>query len=389
RGETTEAGPPLGRLVVGSWDELRRMTVALRSRWPRLAPSIAAAIAPYLPAGRSIPPITVRFHLGGQWDGRTFGEVYVNLSFFQARGPDSLEGLDALLVHEVFHQAQADLLPGVEDYSSPQSCLFYAFLRIEQEGIARHLEYRYLREHAPDTSLDRTNFEKYRDGLRHAAENAGMLGQLLEAASHHDLRRARLLIDEGFTAGGPLYAVGHSMALRIDRRLGAGALRGTVATGPIAFFRTYAAAVRAGGEPTILPAGTMRAVEEVARGYGRHSIEATHLRRRGLRLIEEGRLEKAVAALRRACRLDPSDAVSAYNLACARALQGRSRAALHWLERSVGRGFDDARLLRTDPDLDTVRDDDGFRRLLLRMIRPAGGATRSPPPGDGSEEIGP
>ena len=96
------------------------------------------------------------------------------------------------------------------------------------------------------------------------------------------------------------------------------------------------------------------------------------------------KLLKAIAALGEAVRLDASDAVSAYNLACAHALQaerqgalpwrptdldryvreGSRRKALRWLDEALRRGFDDFKLVRVDPDLSSLRDEPGFRAIL-------------------------
>jgi hypothetical protein len=380
-GEASDAPGVLGKIDIGPWDLPRRMVRAIRERQQDLLERVGRAVAAGLPSGPEIPPLTIYFHLGGAWDGRTWGASYINLTFFQARGIDSLPALDALLVHELFHQAQAALLAGVEDYSSPQSLLFTALLRIQQEGIARHLEHVYLRRNVPEAALDRTNFQKYQDGLRHAAEHAGLLGEIEAAAARGDLPRARALVDQGFTAGGPLYAVGHSMARMIDRRLGSAALASTVGRGPIIFFRTYLEAARGGGQPSILPAVVAARLDGLQRGYGGAWIAAARGRREGLRLLRLGRPSEAVPPLRRSVRIDGTDAVSAYNLACAYALSGREGAAMRWLERAIERGFRNHKLLATDPDLDALRGRPDFARLSGRVpAATGGGGKREPPP---------
>jgi hypothetical protein len=370
----------LGKIDIGPWDLPRRMVGAIRSRREVLLERVGRAVAAVLPPGREIPPLTVHFHFGGPWDGRTWGASYINLTFFQARGLESLPALDALLVHELFHQAHASLLAGVEDYGSPQSALFTALLRTQQEGIARHLEHRYLRAHVPEAALDRTNFQKYEDGLRHAREHARLLEEIDAAAARGDLDGSRGLVDQGLAAGGPLYAVGHAMARSIERRLGAAALASTVGEGPIAFFRAYLEAARREDQPSLLGEGFARRLEALERGYGGDWIAAARARREGLRLLRLGRPAEAVRPLRRAVRADATDAVSAYNLACAYALTGRGAAAMRWLERALARGFRNLKLLATDPDLESLRARPDFARL--RQRRPAAAAgTRRPAAG--------
>jgi len=54
----------------------------------------------------------------------------------------------------------------------------------------------------------------------------------------------------------------------------------------------------------------------------------------------------------------------AYNIACVEALSGRLEPALLWLEKALQRGFDDEYALRTNQELEGVRADGRFERLL-------------------------
>ena len=66
-------------------------------------------------------------------------------------------------------------------------------------------------------------------------------------------------------------------------------------------------------------------------------------------------------------RINPQDQLTLYNLACAYALSGRKSEALEALERSVEAGFLDHEHMEKDPDLQSLRDDSRFQRLLERM----------------------
>ncbi len=57
-------------------------------------------------------------------------------------------------------------------------------------------------------------------------------------------------------------------------------------------------------------------------------------------------------------------ATSAYNAACGLALQGNKEEALDWLETAVRGGFDKIEHLRNDPDLDGLRDEKRYKKLL-------------------------
>ena len=53
-----------------------------------------------------------------------------------------------------------------------------------------------------------------------------------------------------------------------------------------------------------------------------------------------------------------------YNLACLAALKGEKAGAMEWLEKAVKAGFKDRQWIRMDKDLDSLRDDEGYRKLL-------------------------
>lgn len=385
RGEPFPGAGSLGRLDVGPWGVLRDMIASLRSREGDLAESAMQQMAPYLPPGRPLPPMRVFFHLGGSWDGRSSDHVYINLTYFHERGVASQPGLDALLVHELYHLVQASLLGSSDDYSSRFSALFTIMMRIQREGTARHLEFLYLENRFPAGALDRTNYGKYRDGLHDAVRQAEVLEEILDRVEDGRRLEARRLTDIAANKGGPLYAIGHAMARAIDRNLGAAALGRAGAEGPVAFFNAYARAVEQAGESSILPA---RVAAEIAMldgsGYGKSWLAATRMRQVGTRALMREEFEQAIESLGEVVRLDPSDAVSAYNLACAHALRaerqgalpwrptdldryvlgGSRRKALRWLDEALRRGLDDVKLITVDPDLSSLRDDPGFGAIL-------------------------
>jgi tetratricopeptide (TPR) repeat protein len=56
--------------------------------------------------------------------------------------------------------------------------------------------------------------------------------------------------------------------------------------------------------------------------------------------------------------------ISAYNVACGYALSGKKDEAIDWLEICVKNGYNDFDHLRKDPDLDTLRDEKRYKKLL-------------------------
>ena len=380
-GGGTFAGPDvLGTLRGGDWSVLRRIVDRLREREAEIAGEAARAVGPYLPPGSVLPPLRVRYHLGGTWDGRTTDAVYVNLSVFHARGLESLPGIDALLIHELFHGAQGALLPGIDDWSSRQSALYTVLLRMQQEGIARRIESEWLRARPQPVPLDQDHLIKYDDGLRRAREYAAMLEAIVLKLNTRDREGARRLAQEGFRAGGPLYAVGHAMATAIEARGGAEALAETVGGGPLRFVRIYEHTLRP-GETSLLPGPLSPLVSDLEAGYGRDPVLASRLRRQGLTLLSQEKRDEAAGILGQAVALDPTDSTSAYNLACAEALLERPRRAMKWLKEAFARGFDNARHAATDQDLDTLHGRGDFKRLLEAHGRTAAPTEQEPPAG--------
>jgi len=60
----------------------------------------------------------------------------------------------------------------------------------------------------------------------------------------------------------------------------------------------------------------------------------------------------------------PLGAISAYNAACGYALAGNKEEALDWLEYSVKSGYNDFDHLREDADLDGLRNEKRYKKLL-------------------------
>jgi tetratricopeptide (TPR) repeat protein len=360
----TFPGPDvMGALRGGDWSVLRSIRDRLRERESEISAEAAQAVVPYLPRGAVLPPLVVRYHLGGSWDGRTTDAVYVNLTLFHARGLESLPGIDALLIHELFHRAQGALLPGIDDWSSRQSALYTVLLRMQQEGIARRIETEWLQARPQPVPLDQDHLIKYEDGLRRVREHAALLEAIAGKVTAGDREGARLLAQQGFRAGGPLYAVGDAMAAAIEARGGPPLLAETVGGGPLRFVQAYEKSLGPGQE-SLLPPNLLPLLRDLETGFGQDPVLASRLRRQGLTLLSQNKRDEAAGVLQQAVALDPSDSTSAYNLACAEALGDRPKRAMKWLKEAFARGFDNARHAATDQDLETLRERPDFKRLL-------------------------
>lgn len=69
----------------------------------------------------------------------------------------------------------------------------------------------------------------------------------------------------------------------------------------------------------------------------------------------------------RAIDLDPDYAPAYYNLACLCALRNKKRAAIHNLKKALEKGFDDRDLLLNDTELDNIRDEPAFMKLMKKQ----------------------
>jgi tetratricopeptide (TPR) repeat protein len=224
--------------------------------------------------------------------------------------------------------------------------------------------------------MDRTNLARYEDGLRRSRENAEVLARFQDALDARRMDQARLIASEGLLGGGPLYAVGQAMADTIEAQGGTAVLADAVVTGPLAFTQAY---LGAAGEQPLIPGRMIAAIGEMRNGYGRDPVLASRLRREGLQRLVDARPRDAIEVLKPAVSLDPTDAISAYNLACAWARLGREKKSLRWLADAFDRGFVDYKHAANDEDFLSLRSLPEFEALLrsrgLDYHPPAAGST--------------
>ena len=91
------------------------------------------------------------------------------------------------------------------------------------------------------------------------------------------------------------------------------------------------------------------------------------LQRQARREHLAGRYGEAARILEDVLDRSPDQPQAAYNLACALARNGKRERALERLEHAVELGFRDLGTLVLDPDLESVRSEDGYLRLLERL----------------------
>ena len=83
-----------------------------------------------------------------------------------------------------------------------------------------------------------------------------------------------------------------------------------------------------------------------------------------------GRYEDGLAIDRKLASLEPGDMTIWYNLACSLALLNQRDSALKALNRAVELGYSDHEWMSRDRDLESIREDSEFKRLLKRIGGP-------------------
>ena len=84
----------------------------------------------------------------------------------------------------------------------------------------------------------------------------------------------------------------------------------------------------------------------------------------GSLLSLKGLFREGLKLDKRLVRLRPQDALAHYNLACSYSLLKRPDQSLKSLRKAVELGYRDFRYMREDHDLDTIKHDPRFRKLL-------------------------
>jgi tetratricopeptide (TPR) repeat protein len=74
--------------------------------------------------------------------------------------------------------------------------------------------------------------------------------------------------------------------------------------------------------------------------------------------------DRALPAFKKLVDLDPHNSGTYYNIAVLYALQGNVSESVAWLETAIERGYQNWELIKTDPDLDNIRDSAEYRQLV-------------------------
>jgi Flp pilus assembly protein TadD len=96
----------------------------------------------------------------------------------------------------------------------------------------------------------------------------------------------------------------------------------------------------------------------------RHPDYIDVLRALATLLSMKGRFADGLKVEKRLVELRPADPLAHYNLACSYARMNRRGLSIKTLRKAVELGYRDFRYMREDNDLDPLREDPRFRKLL-------------------------
>lgn len=138
---------------------------------------------------------------------------------------------------------------------------------------------------------------------------------------------------------------------------------GSVVTGEVLRRTSDELIVRTAHGVLTIPAGDVQAAP-AAPVTAADPARLRTLHREASRRHQAKDYQGAIGLYQELLELSPDDATALYNVACGYALLGAPTEAVLFLERAVAAGFTDFAHIRSDTDLDALRQDPGYLRLL-------------------------
>jgi tetratricopeptide (TPR) repeat protein len=83
-----------------------------------------------------------------------------------------------------------------------------------------------------------------------------------------------------------------------------------------------------------------------------------------LAFVADKQYEKALKAFKKMAALQPDNANTYYNIAAMYALQNNVEESIAWLKKAIDMGYSNWDLIKTDKDLENIRDSEDYRQLL-------------------------
>ncbi|KKM69308.1 hypothetical protein LCGC14_1452120 [marine sediment metagenome] len=98
----------------------------------------------------------------------------------------------------------------------------------------------------------------------------------------------------------------------------------------------------------------------------RRARQSLRLHRKTIELAKAGKYEQCIPLLEELLRIDPTDSMAWYNMACVHSRMGKPEKALAALDKALEHGYSDFRYMQRDPDFDPIRALPGYAAVLKR-----------------------
>jgi len=84
----------------------------------------------------------------------------------------------------------------------------------------------------------------------------------------------------------------------------------------------------------------------------------------GITYSLKGAYAQAIDSFKKIITNEPDNAAAHYNIACVYSRQNKKNEALEWLKKALDKGYDNWDNLRNDPDLDNIKDEPAYQKLI-------------------------
>jgi tetratricopeptide (TPR) repeat protein len=120
------------------------------------------------------------------------------------------------------------------------------------------------------------------------------------------------------------------------------------------------------GELTIPTADIVKIepVDGKKTGPAKKPLGIRELRHKALEHLQKKEWQEAIDIYKKIIKKNPDDSNALYNSACAYSLLGKKTEAVEFLRKAVEAGFTDFRHIEADSDLDNIRGEEGYKKLI-------------------------
>ena len=97
--------------------------------------------------------------------------------------------------------------------------------------------------------------------------------------------------------------------------------------------------------------------------------QAQILFKTALRFAGEKQYDKSIGLFQEILAITPGNPLIYYNISCLYAIQNRKAEAVEWLRQAVDHGYENWDKMKTDKDLENIKNEPMYRNLLQKNIK--------------------